>query len=268
MRETITRFIMDAVAEKDKEGIITDIWRTPIVRFGNAELPEYDDLKRIIHPDHGTPKEILPTAKTVIAYFLPLRKEIGDTNKGDRLSSADWAKAYEKTNAFFYEFNDTLVAWLKEQGYDAAVSPEAGSYDDKLLLSKWSQRHIAYYCGLGTFGINNMLITEAGCCGRVSTVVTSLQVTHDYPVSEQYCLYKKDGSCGACVKHCPVGALSFEGYDRYKCNSLCDENAAVHVGYCETPSYSLSSDTELIGSNTCGKCVTVMPCTYGIPGKK
>lgn len=265
MKEKITNFIMNYVSQKDEEGIIPHIWRTPIVRFGDATLPEYEGLKQLIHPEHGTPREVLPGAKTVIAYFLPFRREIGDSNKEGRLSSVIWAKAYEKTNAFFYEFNDILVDWLREQGFHAAVSPDAKNYDDKLLLSKWSQRHIAYYCGLGTLGINNMLITEAGCCGRVSTVVTDLDVVHDEPVKMEYCLYKRNGSCGACVKHCPVGALSVDGYDRFCCNRLCDENSAVHVGYCETPSYQLDSDTELIGTNCCGKCVTVMPCTYKIP---
>lgn len=265
MREIITQFIIDYVKDHDEEGIIKNIWRTPIVRFGDALLPELDGLKDLIHPDHGTPKEVLPGARTVIAYFLPFREEIGNTNKEGRLSSKEWALAYEKTNAFFYAFNDILVDWLKDRGIAAAVSPDAGSYDDELLISKWSQRHFAYYCGLGTFGINNMLITDAGCCGRVSTVVTDLEIEHDRPIQEEYCLYRKDGSCGKCIRHCPVGALSPSGYDRKKCDAHCTENAKVHVGLCETPSYSLSTDNELIGTNTCGKCVTVMPCTYKIP---
>lgn len=266
MKQEITDFIIDYAAKKDEGGILPHIWRTPVVRFGDATLPEYAALKKLICPEHGTPAEVLPGAKTVIAYFMPFRREIGDSNKEGRLSSVVWAKAYEKTNAFLYELNGALVEYLGELGYRGAISPDAGSYDDRLLLSKWSQRHIAYYCGLGTLGINNMLITEAGCCGRVSTVVTDLEVDHDKPLTTEYCLYKRDGSCGACVKHCPVGALSVDGYDRFRCNGLCDENAAVHVGYCDTPSYQLDSDADLIGTNCCGKCVTVMPCTYKIPG--
>ncbi len=62
--------------------------------------------------------------------------------------------------------------------------------------------------GLGTFGLNNMLITAAGCCGRLSTVVTNLRVTADTPLLTENCLYKKSGRCGLCVKRCPSGALN------------------------------------------------------------
>lgn len=263
MKEKITQFIIDYAQKKDSEGIIPHIWRTPVVRFGDALLPELDGLKTLIHPEHGTPKEILPTAKTVIAYFLPFREEIGNSNKEGKYASVEWAKAYEKTNAFFGELNEALMAWLREQGYEAAVSPYATTYDEDLLVSRWSQRHFAYYCGLGTFGINNMLITDSGCCGRVSTVVTDLDVEHDAPIREEYCLYKKDGSCGACIKKCPVGALSGDGFDRRKCDAFCTETAALHVGYSDAPSYQLPNG--LVGSNCCGKCVTVMPCTYKKP---
>lgn len=265
MKEKITQFIIEYAAKKDSEGIIKNIWKTPLVRFGDASLPEWEGLKTLIYPDHGTPKELLPTAKTVIAYFLPFREEIGNSNKTGKYASVEWAKAYEKTNAFFVELNNSLIAWLGEHGCKAVVSPYATTYDEELLVSKWSQRHIAYYCGLGTFGVNNMLITEAGCCGRVSTVVTDLDMEHDAPIAEEYCLYKKDGSCGACIKHCPVGALSGEGYDRRKCDGFCTETAALHVGYCDTPSYELPNG--LVGSNCCGKCLVGVPCTYSVPHK-
>lgn len=270
MREKVTEFIKNYAKKADEGGIISYIWREPLVYFGDARRPELVKLRELIHPEHDLPWEVLPEAKTIVAYFLPFRKEIGDTNKSGRLSSAEWAKAYEKTNATILEINLALIKYLQEQGIMAAISPESGSYDDKLLLSKWSQRHLAYYCGMGTFGINNMLITEAGCCGRVSTVVTALDVEWDPMPEMEYCLYKRNGSCGKCVKHCPAVALTAEdgkyAYDRNKCNGLCDENAAVHVGYCEKPSYQLEDTSKaLVGSNTCGKCVVGMPCTYRIP---
>lgn len=34
-------------------------------------------------------------------------------------------------------------------------------------MSEWSHRHAAYIAGLGIFGINNMLITNKGCVGRI-----------------------------------------------------------------------------------------------------
>ena len=267
MKKKITEFIVRYIQKADEEGIIPFIWKEPVVRFGDATLKDLEGLKELVHPDHDMPERVLPGAKTIIAYFLPFREEIGNTNKEGRLSSKEWAMAYEKTNAAICDLNEALIAFLAENGIRAAVSKEAGSYDNVLLKSKWSQRHLAYYCGLGTFGKNNMLITEKGCCGRISTVVTDLETEHDERTKEEYCLYKKDGSCGKCIKRCPAQALTAEGYNVKRCNGLCDENAAVHVGYCEKPSYQLeNAEGELIGSNVCGKCVTGMPCTYRIPG--
>ena len=66
-----------------------------------------------------------------------------------------------------------------------------------------------------------MLITKTGCCGRYSTIVTNLDVQADSPLEEEYCLYKKNGTCGVCVQHCPSGALTFDGFNRYKCYDVC-----------------------------------------------
>ena len=266
MREKITNYIKSYIHEADAFGLIPGIWREPLVTFGNADSEVWNDLRQLVHPDHDLPGEVLPGAKTVIAYFLPFRKEIGNGNRSGKLSSVSWAKAYEKTNATIVELNEALIGFLKEEGYHGAVPAEAGSYDPTLLKSKWSQRHLAYYCGLGTFGKNNMLITAAGCCGRIGTVVSDVETEYDEVITEEYCLYKRDGSCGACVKRCPSGALTKEDYDRHLCNELCDENARIHVGYTEKPSYTLScGDRVLTGSNVCGKCLVGVPCTYKTP---
>lgn len=266
MREKITNYIKSYIHEADAFGLIPGIWREPLVTFGNADSEAWNDLRQLVHPDHDLPGEVLPGAKTVIAYFLPFSKEVGNSNRKGRLSSMEWAKAYEKTNAAIVELNAKLIAFLSEEGYRGAVSKEMGSYDPNILKSKWSQRHLAYYCGLGTFGINNMLITSAGCCGRIGTVVSDVEVVHDQVIAEEYCLRKRDGSCGACIRRCPSGALTQEGYDRQLCNNLCDENAAVHVGYVDTPSYTLDNSEEtLIGSNVCGKCLVGVPCAFEVP---
>lgn len=268
MRKEITDFITAYIREKDKGGIIRNIWRTPIVCFGDARREEMKDLRELVHPEHAMPWEVLPEAKTVIAYFLPFTEEIAKSNEHGRLSSVEWAKAYEKTNAAIVELNEAIVAFLKARGIEAAVPKEAFVYDEAVLKSKWSQRHVAYYCGLGTFGINNMLITDKGTSGRIGTVVTALDVAFDEPLAKERCLYKQDGSCGVCVKRCPSGALTKTGFDRFLCNDLCGENASVHVGYVENSSYDLGHGSDdAVRSNTCGKCVVGVPCTVAVPKK-
>lgn len=264
MKQNITEFIIEFAKKHDTGGLISDIWRTPLVRFGDASHPDMEKLRELVHQEHVLPKEVLPCANVVIAYFFPFNEKIASSNKKERLSSKDWAMAYEKTNAAFDELNQVLVSFLEGKGYHAAVTQEAFQYDESILKSKWSQRHVARLCGLGTFGINNMLITEAGCCGRIGTVITDLDVETDSPIIQEYCIFKKNSSCGACISRCPTKALTKEGYNRFVCNALCDENAKVHVGYGN--SYILeNAKQEFTGTNTCGKCVVGVPCTFKRP---
>lgn len=72
-----------------------------------------------------------------------------------------------------------LKARLEAEGYEAVIPcdcPEfwsvgrAGSnpraWDPSAsFTSVWSERHVAYVCGLGTFGLSRGLITEKGQCG-------------------------------------------------------------------------------------------------------
>lgn len=263
LRSEICGLIVDYERAHTDDDPISSTWRTPLVRFGDADNPGIARLRELVHPEHVLPHEVVPDACTIIAYFFPFDRSVGDTNRRERISSHEWALAYEKTNASFKDLNSRIIAFLEERGYAAAVPPEAGSYDTTLIKSRWSQRHLAYLCGLGTFGMNNMLITEEGCCGRYATVVTNLDVPHDGPIDGEYCSYKRDGSCGACMKRCPVGALTPEGYDRQACNALCDENALVHVGL--GSSYTVEeTGGKIVGSNICGKCTVGVPCSYRI----
>lgn len=46
--------------------------------------------------------------------------------------------------------------------YNVDVLPEVSTFDQNILKSNWSHRHFAKIAGIGTFGINNMLISKNG----------------------------------------------------------------------------------------------------------
>lgn len=232
-------------------------WGIPIVGFAEANSDYFLDLKEIVGKDHVQPKTVLKDASIVIAYYVPLLKQTAESNRAGRLSSKEWAVAYEQTNQLFSALNCHLIYKLKEKGYEGAVTPEADTFDRCGLISNWSQRHVAYLAGLGTFGLNNMLITEKGCCGRFSSVITNLDVVPNRPRQDQLCLYKKNGTCGLCAKSCPSGALTKASYDRKACFAICQENAEI---FCEFEnSYEAGEQT---GSEVCGKCMVAMPCSF------
>lgn len=234
-------------------------WGAPLLGFADADLSR---LKTIVSPEHGLAGDVIEKPTVILAYFIPFCEEMARTNTKRGLASPQWARAYEETNAMFTELNRYLIRVLEEHGYRGAVSPEAGAFDREHLISNWSQRHIAYQAGLGTFGLNNMLITEKGCCGRISTVVTDLDVEPDAPLAEELCIYKRSGKCGLCADRCPSGALTREGYDRKKCFQVCQENAKVYNCYGNSYASHAGEAAENTGSEVCGKCVAGMPCAF------
>ena len=129
-------------------------------------------------------------------------------------------------------------------------------------ISNWSQRHFAKAAGLGTFGINNMLITKSGCCGRYSTIVTNLDVEPDQPLTEDDCIYKKSSRCGACISRCPSGALTDKGYDREKCYKVLKKNAELYTKFGGSSSDETGNPSNSSGSEVCGKCVSNVPCSF------
>lgn len=263
MKQAVTEFITDYIRSYQERDAIATSYGEPIVGFADAWHPYIQNLKQIISPTHELPQNILPDAKIIIAYYIPFTKDMAKTNSyAGLLASAEWARAYEETNALFAELNEEIICFIQRKKGLAGVTPKAMTFDQSRLISDWSHRHIAYAAGLGTFGLNNMLLTRKGCCGRFSTVVTNLDLESDQPLDEEYCLYKRNGTCGACVRHCPTGALTCDGYDRFKCYALCQENARKYTQFGSSYTNEDGTAPNSIGSEVCGKCIAGSPCAF------
>lgn len=239
-----------------------DTWKDPLVGFADIYSPYIRNLRDYTVSEHQMPEDVMPDATVLLVYFLPFRDELVKSNRGSGLASAEWARIYEETNSMFPELNDHLTEVIRSLGYNAAQSPEASAFYRDEIISHWSFRHFAYAAGLGTFGLNNMLITENGCAGRINGLVTDLDVTAGKPQTEEACLYKRSSKCGLCMKVCPAGALTPEIYDRRKCYAQCLKNAAIHTSF--GSSYGGDGSTD-VGSEVCGKCIAGMPCALRRP---
>jgi hypothetical protein len=55
---------------------------------------------------------------------------------------------------------------LEDRNYRVTTTPATHNFDAKRLISNWSHRHAGYIAGSGKFGLNNMITTERGCCGK------------------------------------------------------------------------------------------------------
>jgi len=224
-------------------------YREPILRVASAGDPLWGKLKEVF-PSHFMPWELLEGSRSIVVFFLPFSREIIESNQGGYYSSREWAIAYVETNALLYEISKDMLNLLEEHGYKGVIVKPTHNFDEKELLSRWSHRHVGYIAGMGTFGLNNMLITERGCGGRFNSFVTDAPLEPDSRPLGEFCLFKRGGKCKACVERCPVGALRVDGFDRYICYKHCRE-MDLYFG-------------DLPKTDICGKCITY-PCALGIP---
>ncbi len=263
MKATVAGMIRNYVKEYEMRPGISTIWGEPLVGFADASHPDILKLRDTISPTHKLPAEVLKSASIVVAYFVPFSAELAYTNReAGNVASPEWALAYEETNSMLRNMNECLAKELSGMGFEAAVSPEAYTFDQEKLISNWSHRHFAWAAGLGTFGLNNMLITKKGCCGRYSTIVTNLDVEPDRPLEEDLCIYKKNGRCGACIRRCPSGALSRNGFQRKKCYEILQKNAERYQDFGSSYLDASGGRPNSAGSDVCGKCATCVPCSF------
>ena len=233
------------------------IFEPPILAFGSADDAIYLQYKSpdVIGGHFMPPTEWLPEAKTVISFFLPYTARIKKANAANNLWPADeWLHGRFEGQLFVRALSVHLATLLSDAGHKSLVPSldarfKTGDPTGKRFTSNWSERHVAFACGLGTFGLSRGIITEKGMCGRLGSVVTELDLPKDsrpYQETYAYCTM-----CGLCIKHCPVQAISFaEGKKHLPCSDFLDTVLAKH-----NPRYA------------CGKCQVHVPCESGIPKK-
>ncbi|GBF33883.1 iron-sulfur cluster-binding protein [Desulfocucumis palustris] len=243
----VTKYIVSYRGNNSK----ADFWGAPLFAYADANDPLFLELKHIISPTHLLPAELLPDSKTVIAYFIPFNKPVVDSNVAGEMSSEQWANGYIETNKLIVGINEALSKELKKQGYQSVILPPTHNFDENTLISDWSHKHIGYIAGLGTFGLHQMLITEKGCCGRLGSLVTDAVIEPTPRPVQEYCLYKHNKTCRRCVARCFSGALKTEAFDRHRCYELLLENHRHH------------NRKEL--ADVCGKCVSIVPCSFQRP---
>lgn len=192
-------------------------YRKPLVGFASAYDPLFDEIKNIVGQHHLHPTELLPDAKTVIAFFIPFAEEIVKANRKGTYVVPEWSIAYTETNKLLERISAKLMDELKVYGIKAVTQKPTDNFNEDDLTASWSHKSVAYVAGLGTFGLNTMLITSAGCAGRLGSLVISEEIAATPRPSEEYCRFLKDGKCKYCVIKCPSGALTTHGIDKQKC---------------------------------------------------
>jgi epoxyqueuosine reductase len=257
------------------------MWDAPLVGFADGDDPLFTEYKKIIGDFHVTPREALemnlkrktlgfynPEKISVISYFLPSTNIIRESmRKESEICSLRWNRARWFGQECNFRLQRHLVVLLEDLGYYAIAPEQEPWFEIKregpwAPASRWSQRHIAYAAGLGTFSINDSFITAQGSAGRVGSIICNLSIPPSPRISRDYrenCLFIREGTCGACIKRCPVGAISDKGHDKIKCLAYLMAGMAKKVK-------DLGWKEKFVGGYIgCGFCQTGVPCEGRIP---
>jgi epoxyqueuosine reductase QueG len=229
-------------------------WGPPLIGFAQAEDPLFAQLRQVVSPTHALPRDLLAEARTVLVYYLPFLPDIARSNKQGKLASLQWSLAYVESNRLILDINRIVKQELNKYGYNSTLLPATHNFDAKQLISDWSHRHVAYIAGLGTFGINNMLITDQGCTGRLGSIIMDIELVPTPRPDYEYCLYKYDGSCQLCIERCPHQALSLDHFDRHRCYDILLYNDSFYP--------------DDMTADACGKCCVALPCSFINPVAK
>lgn len=268
LKQEITRFVMES-EENWSEVIQAPYYDEPIIQFASADDPLFQEYKSIIGNHHFTPREAFEhhfgeesfKGGTVISIVMPIHERIRIGNRAQKdHASQEWALLRVFGDEQFLEkLQSHVVTYLSQRGHRTVTPIKADFFKihgtETGPTSNWSERHIAYAAGLGTFGINDGFISEKGIAIRLISFVTELKLAPDGREALHHtenCLLYSKGICGACIKRCPVQAISNDGHDKLQCMKFVygEESRQLAV------SFGGSAKT---GSG-CGLCQTKVPC--------
>lgn len=251
------------------------IFDEPLVGFVGGDDPILREYKQIIGPHHFTPEEIMrwqagnngvapPKTEdiSVVSFVMPITRITKDDNRAMKDWPAErWAQTRLLGEIFSQTFVREIVTFLMSKGV-LAVSPDVTPMFNKKRYpvvgwaSPWSHRHIAYAAGLGTFGMHDFFITEAGCAHRAGSFVVNRKLRPNRKRPDDihaYCLQHQGIKCLKCASRCPVNAISEGGHDKEQCY----RKVAGSIRYCNKNYH--------IFIYGCGLCATGVPCESDIP---
>jgi len=267
LQELAAQFLTQDINFVTKDNAVSDdliglrFYDNPLIGIADANDPLFLTLRDPGIMGEGVllPGDVLPAAKSVISWFLPFTKEVRSANQESMTEPSDsWRQARMEGQDAVIALGLAVCKALQAEGWEA--TQVSGSQHFSMLApfcSNWSERHVAYIAGLGTFSLSKGLITEKGIAGRFGSVVTTAPLP---PTERPYATpFENCIMCGDCAKNCPVNAIDPAkgvalGKDHAACKTFCDFTMVLQrCGTGERNRYG------------CGKCQVNVPCEFRNP---
>ena len=204
-------------------------------------------------PQGKQPKDYLPSAVSIISigYYLN-QSAIQNLPK----SRSAYMLEHDYANLHLAGCSQRIVRFLEAEGCEALGFDAGAGFYTRLsdtpqgLAGDFSHKHAAYTCGLGSFGVNNLILTaNYGPRIRFTSILTSAELPNTRGHESNLC---RSPDCDACVRVCPVGAL-----DGWKGSYNASEGWRIAKRKC----YAYIFDT--LSGQRCGLCIKA--CPIGLP---
>ncbi len=201
--------------------------------FGTALIDEEQRLRF-----HESIADIAKSLPYAVSMGIRLSRPVLETV----LTAPTWTynHHYRQVNIALDQAALFIAGEIQREGFTALSIPASQLLDWDKLRAHLSHREIAVLAGLGWIGRNNLLITpEFGSQVRLVTVLTDMEL----PAQSGNNAGGDCGTCHACVKMCPVGAIDDdpENFDLDSC----------------TAQLRRFSKSEKINTMICGLCIKV-----------
>jgi epoxyqueuosine reductase len=248
LKEKIAVFTLNSEQNFVDKYDMLQIFNKPLLSVAGASDPLWQKMKEptVVGHHHLTPKEWLFEAKSVISYFLPFNEVIRSSNRVEGLPSKEWLYGRCEGEMFNNALRRLIIDEVEMDGGKAVAPALDNRFTVNNHSSNWSERHVAFIAGLGTFSMSHSLITSLGTAGRFGSVITDLEFEskpRSYQEVDEYC-----DKCGNCIDRCPPQAITENGKDKESCSQYLNKMFELNK-----PRYG------------CGKCQTAVPCEYRNP---
>lgn len=222
----------------------------PLIGYANTSEVIFD-----MFYDHNLcklPRKVYNPARAMVIYFLPYTQDVIDSNMQGAEPSEEWVQAYHDSTWAMMKVNAAIIDEISKFGRLGALCNTPIDWVEKKCGPEWNFKMAAYVCGLGDFGPNGCIMTEAGPAGRFGGILTDINLVperdcgfnntdsraHTPEMDAEYehfiaaCRYERKSETGSStntdakcstemISSCPASAISERGIDRRKCQAYC-----------------------------------------------